>query len=559
MNKVRPLHFWVRILVLCAVGMAIGIEARSAGEPVKAPGPVRSDLILIDSPASFGKPELPAVAFPHDKHTGALLKEKKDCKTCHLIEDGKMTLAFKGGKATGIEEIRDIYHSNCIACHMEMLSAGKKAGPSDGSCRSCHSADTGEKGNQIEAGMSKILHFRHVNSKNIAACAAEKDNCGQCHHEYDKQAKKTFYAKGKESTCRYCHLDARKDDVRSMKDASHQQCVLCHLDMSDKGVKDAGPYVCSGCHGAAGQAEIATKNREFAAGLPNGEVPRLKREQPDSILITFDPKYEAGRTSKPILMNPVAFDHKAHENYNESCRACHHASMDSCRKCHTLSGSKEGGFIRLEQAMHLTSSKQSCQGCHAEKQAALSCAGCHNHMDKTRRLNDAACRQCHAALPESLLPAGERPDEAPELTPEQKSGIAEAILQGRNKNPGIYAVDDIPEKVVIKELSNRYEPAEMPHRKIVLTLVKGMTDKSAAAYFHTKQGAACYGCHHNSPASKQPPRCGNCHGKPFDNLQPNRPGLQAAFHGECMGCHRTMEIAKPAATACAECHREKKQ
>jgi hypothetical protein len=26
-----------------------------------------------------------------------------------------------------------------------------------------------------------------------------------------------------------------------------------------------------------------------------------------------------------------------------------------------------------------------------------------------------------------------------------------------------------------------------------------------------------------------------------------------------MGCHRTMEIAKPAATACTECHREKKR
>jgi hypothetical protein len=180
-------------------------------------------------------------------------------------------------------------------------------------------------------------------------------------------------------------------------------------------------------------------------------------------------------------------------------------------------------------------------------------------MDKARRLDDAACRQCHTALPENLLPAGERPDEVPDLTAEQKSGIAKAILQGRNRDLGIYAVDDIPEKVVLKELSNRYEPVEMPHRKIVLTLVKGMTDNPADAYFHTKQGTACYGCHHNSPASKQPPRCGNCHGKPFGNREPNRPGLQAAFHGECMGCHRTMEIAKPAATACAECHREKKQ
>jgi hypothetical protein len=559
MNTGRPLYLRAGILLLCAVGLAIGIEARGAGESAMVPEPARSDLVRIDVPASIGKPELPAVMFPHDKHTEALLKEKKDCKTCHQTEDGKMSLTFKGSKGSRPEDIREVYHSNCVACHMEMLSAGKKTGPSDGSCRSCHNADTGEKGNQLEIGMNKTLHFRHISAKNIAAYAGEKENCGQCHHEYDKQAKKTFYAKGKESTCRYCHLEAQKEDVRSMKEASHEQCVLCHLDLSNKGVKEVGPYQCSGCHGAEGQAQTAKKNREFATGLPNGEVPRVKREQPDSVLITFDPKLEAVKASKPILMNPVAFDHKAHENYTESCQECHHAAMDSCEKCHTLSGSKEGGFIRLEEAMHLTASKQSCQGCHAEKQAAVSCAGCHNHMDKARRSEDAGCRECHAKPPENLLPATGSANEAPVLTPEEKTSIAEAILKDRNRTPGMYSVEDIPEKVEIRDLSNQYEPAEMPHRKIVLTLVKGISDSSAAAYFHSEQGVICQGCHHNGPAAKQPPRCGNCHGKPFDRREPNRPGLQAAFHEECMGCHKAMAIAKPAATACTECHKEKQK
>jgi hypothetical protein len=296
-----------------------------------------------------------------------------------------------------------------------------------------------------------------------------------------------------------------------------------------------------------------------AAKLPNQEVPRLKRKQPDTALITFDPKVEGGKAVKPLLMNPVAFDHKAHEKYNDTCRVCHHAAMDSCQKCHTVSGKKDGQFVRLEEAMHLQRSKQSCLGCHAAKQAAATCSGCHNRMDRARRPDDATCRQCHMALPQSALPGGRAKPEDLVLTPEQKAKIAEVMLKGRNMKPGVYPVEDIPEKVAVKELVDQYEPAEMPHRKIVLALMKGMKDNPLAGYFHNEQGTICQGCHHHSPAAKKPPRCGNCHGKPFDAREPNRPGLQAAFHGQCMNCHKALMLAKPLATACTECHKEKKK
>ena len=35
------------------------------------------------------------------------------------------------------------------------------------------------------------------------------------------------------------------------------------------------------------------------------------------------------------------------------------------------------------------------------------------------------------------------------------------------------------------------------------------------------------------------------------------PGLKAAYHQQCMGCHREMGLEKPAATECAACHQEK--
>ncbi len=105
-------------------------------------------------------------------------------------------------------------------------------------------------------------------------------------------------------------------------------------------------------------------------------------------------------------MTPVAFDHKAHEKYSDSCQVCHHAGMDSCEKCHTLGGAKEGGSVTFEQAMHLKSGQFSCVGCHAAKQAQPNCAGCHHNMVETGQPQKAACKLCH--LPSETAAPGWR-------------------------------------------------------------------------------------------------------------------------------------------------------
>jgi len=94
----------------------------------------------------------------------------------------------------------------------------------------------------------------------------------------------------------------------SLEQASHQQCVLCHLDLANKGVKQNGPYLCAGCHSAQGLALVAKKNQEAVAKLPNKEIPRLQRGQPDAALIAYNPKVEISKGEKPVLMSPVAFD-----------------------------------------------------------------------------------------------------------------------------------------------------------------------------------------------------------------------------------------------------------
>ena len=161
MVKGRPLLRWAGILLVCASVSFVCIEARGGGEPAKAPESGRPDLIKINTLAAFGKLELPAVTFFHDKHTDVLLKEKKNCETCHAVKDSKLNLAYKGTETAKPAQIKDIYHASCIGCHNETAAAGKKTGPLDGFCRSCHNAEpqaAGEAG--CRAGQGPALPAR---------------------------------------------------------------------------------------------------------------------------------------------------------------------------------------------------------------------------------------------------------------------------------------------------------------------------------------------------------------------------------------------------------------
>ena len=135
--------------------------------------------------------------------------------------------------------------------------------------------------------------------------------------------------------------------------------------------------------------------------------------------------------------------------------------------------------------------------------------------------------------------------------------MAAMLLEARQPVTATYSDEDIPETVEIKALSKQFESAKMPHRKIVHTLVKNIKESKLAGAFHREPGTVCQGCHHNSPVAKKPPACASCHGQPFDGRNLFRPGLQAAYHLQCMECHKDMGIEKPAATNCTGCHKEK--
>jgi DnaJ-class molecular chaperone len=88
-------------------------------------------------------------------------------------------------------------------------------------------------------------------------------------------------------------------------------------------------------------------------------------------------------------------------------------------------------------------------------------------------------------------------------------------------------------------------------------MVDNINKNKLANYFHHEEGTVCQGCHHNSPAAKEPPKCVSCHGKPFNAKDPFKPGLMAAYHRQCMECHKAMGIKKPVSTDCTACHQKK--
>ena len=222
-----------------------------------------------------------------------------------------------------------------------------------------------------------------------------------------------------------------------------------------------------------------------------------------------------------------------------------------------------GKFITLEQAMHATDiakrekgiTPQSCVSCHEKQLARRECAGCHSIV-KAERGNDW-CTVCHIVTPkmtqqqmrkgaESKMPAAENLQLAEETALNKPLAVPVSPLAG-------------PLKVVIGGLADKYQPNLFTHRRHVASLMEAIKDDKLAQAFHSKPESLCAACHHRSPMSTTPPRCGSCHTKDIDPANPQRPTLKAAYHLQCMGCHEGMKVERPRKTDCATCHKPARQ
>ena len=517
----------IAITTLAVVALSFGVQGvqTPAGEP---PRP-RADRINIDALKVFGKLERQPVTFYHDKHTDAVAKQNKDCKVCHLSENNRQSLKFMRLKDQSKTAVMDVYHGQCITCHSETKAAKQKSGPV--TCGGCHNDEDKSASSWQPIGMDKSLHYRHVKAHN--------KKCDSCHHEFDASQKKLVYVKGKEGSCRYCHRQQTEENRIALQQASHTACIECHRQKL-AATQLAGPVECSGCHDAEEQKLIEVVK----------DVPRMERNQPDVVMVKYREKTPdpAATTQTATRLNQVPFNHKAHEQYNNSCQVCHHADLNACVSCHTDPGIKKGNYIKLEQAMHQLGVQQSCVGCHQSFQQEPACAGCHVSIEPSRKLNPSTCGVCHM----TPLQEGNNPE-----TASDPAKTAARLLASRQKVSNTFQAKDVPETVTIKTIADQYQPAAMPHRRIVTELAKQIQDNGMANYFHASETVLCQGCHHNSPASNKPPKCSSCHGTPFDTAHPSRPGLMGAYHRQCMECHKAMKLTKPIATDCEACHKKK--
>jgi hypothetical protein len=91
---------------------------------------------------------------------------------------------------------------------------------------------------------------------------------------------------------------------------------------------------------------------------------------------------------------------------------------------------------------------------------------------------------------------------------------------------------------IIRQTEDHYGPVRFMHAK------------------HARAVKDCALCHHYRPvdeAASETTRCSACHQEPFQKDHPERLGLKAAYHQQCMGCHKEMDKGP---IDCAGCHRK---
>jgi hypothetical protein len=457
--------------------------------------------VVMHFPEDLGAPERPVVEFNHAAHSKAL--EKGGCEACHTIDEGGLVTSLSATlQVEDRASLIDAYHDACMGCHKERAAASLKGGPLG--CGECHVRRPPGASTRLEMAYDYSLHARHAQ--------AYPEKCDPCHHIYDEVQQKLVYEKGTEEACRSCHGANDVDKLLSLANASHRDCITCHLQRA-RDQLEGGPVLCIGCH--------AAENRQAIRRLE--EVPRLVCGQPDTAWVA------ATDAKSPA----VAFDHQSHEPRTTSCSTCHHKTLKPCEDCHTLLGSEEGAGITMAQAYHLVSSEHSCVGCHAITTDSKDCGGCHRALG--RPPSEGACTVCHSGPRAATLPV----DGPPPPTLEEVK--LEALPAPS---------DEFPEKVVIESLVDRYEASTLPHSKIVGKLHTVIAESALAGRFHGATEIMCDGCHHHTPAGTRPPPCRSCHSEAADATR-DKPGLKAAYHRQCMGCHIDMGVEKQ---GCTDCH-----
>ena len=125
-------------------------------------------------------------------------------------------------------------------------------------------------------------------------------------------------------------------------------------------------------------------------------------------------------------------------------------------------------------------------------------------------------------------------------------GGASAIISNGNSNGNNVTADTIAEPVVTAPAFPEYysngSPATITAHRAEKWMEVNSSEYSSISYgqatdFHAVMSnkIACTDCHHNS--GDEIHACKDCHGTPFNPDDMTKPGLKAAVHERCQGCH----------------------
>ena len=484
------------LLVLLVV---FGITTSCSTSPEEGE-PIPASTIMIGMPSELGPLDRPPVEFDHGEHTAVL--DEEGCAACHQSnEEGALIFLFaRSADPTDKDDLMELYHEACMECHSERPEADTPE-----VCADCHVDQRAGESTRLAMRFDYSLHGRHNQG--------EEEKCASCHHSPNPDTGELEHVEDEESGCFNCHGDHDDGDTPSLAHASHLACVNCHIERSEAG-DASGPVLCAGCHDAA--------ERENIERLADADIPRIERGQPDVRWMQ----------TEGTEFNLVPFYHERLEGQTDTCSTCHHNGFEPCSDCHTVGGSEDGGGVTLQAAFHDNHARQACVGCHQHEVAAQDCAGCHHVIDDVP--SERTCATCHSGP----LPG----DVAAEIPPAPLGDVRLAWLPASG--------DDFPERITIDALVEGYEASQFPHRQIVSRLHEIIGGDGLARHFHGSTELLCSGCHHNTPVGSRPPPCASCHteeGSPTEDI----PGLRAAYHRQCVGCHEQMNIPK---RGCTDCH-----
>ncbi|MCU0663073.1 MAG: cytochrome c family protein [Myxococcota bacterium] len=186
---------------------------------------------------------------------------------------------------------------------------------------------------------------------------------------------------------------------------------------------------------------------------------------------------------------PVRFTHANHVSYASACAFCHHHGT------------------QVDQT-------PACRECHGRSDGGLArvglkgayhrqCMDCHRRMGS----GPMGCEDCHA-LRKTRATATESTQATKKFSPEHST---------------------------LGHLSKIYEPAKFNHR------------------LHESFKETCAGCHHHNSPFQQAPPCRECHNTRATAAGEKRLGLEDAYHGQCMTCHKEMGAPQ----GCEDCHAKK--